>query len=106
MRRIIEDLADLDDGDLVALIDGRTPPRRSSPDLLAWIEGAADWQQNRRQGLSFPLRPPEAAIEPTEHAAVIGGALLLRASLAEDGRPVAVLLDAIVRLLTGGERSK
>jgi|APFre7841882724_1041349.scaffolds.fasta_scaffold140092_1 hypothetical protein len=52
----------------------------------------------------FPLQSPEAAIEPSEDAASIGGALLLRASLATDGQAVIALLDAIVALLTGKGR--
>jgi hypothetical protein len=56
-----------------------------APGLLAWVEHVCDWEQNRRRGLDFPLQPPEAAIDASEDAASIGGALLLRASLATDG---------------------
>jgi hypothetical protein len=51
-----------------------------------------------------PLQPPEAAIEPSEDFAAIGGALLLRASPATDRQAVTARLDAIVALLTGKER--
>jgi hypothetical protein len=49
------------------------------------------------------LHAPEAAIDPSEDAAAIDGALLLRASLAEAAPAVTVLLDAIVALLISGE---
>ena len=97
-------LADLDDGELHALIAMVDDGPQIAPSLFAWIEHICDWEQNRRAGLDFPLRPPEDAIEPSEDAASIGAALLLRASLAADGQAVTALLDAIVALLTGKER--
>lgn len=97
-------LADLDDGELGALIATVNDCPQFAPGLLAWIEHVCDWELSRRQGMSFQLQPPDAAIDPSEHAASIGAVLLLRASLAPEGRPVTVLFDAIVELLTGGER--
>jgi len=49
-------------------------------------------------------RADYAAIDQSEDTAAIGGALLLRASRADTGPAVTALLDAIVALLTGGER--
>jgi hypothetical protein len=77
---------------------------RANTGLASQTGGVHLCKQNRRQGLDFPLQPPEAAIDPSEDAASIGGALLLRASLATDGQAVTVLFDAIVALLTGKER--
>jgi hypothetical protein len=75
--------------------------------LLAWIESACDWERNRRQGLGYPLRPPDAAIPPEEDAVSIDAAMTLRAQFARDGREdfgaVILLFDAILGLLTGGE---
>jgi hypothetical protein len=31
--------------------------------LLAWIEGACDWELNRRRGFDYTVQPPEAAID-------------------------------------------
>ena len=43
-------------------------------------------------------------MDPSADAAAIGGALLLRASMAADGQAVTALLDAMVASLTGRER--
>ena len=103
---VVAALADLSDGELDALIATVNDCPQFAPGFLAWIEHVCDWEQNRRRGLDFPPQPPEAAIEPSEDAASIGGALLLRASLATDGQAVTVLFDAIVALLTGKGRRK
>jgi hypothetical protein len=75
---------------------------------LAWIEGACDWELNRRRGFDFPLLPPEAAIPPEEDAVSVVAATMLRAMFAQDDtvetHAVLALFDAIVRLLTGGEQ--
>jgi hypothetical protein len=75
-----------------------------APSLMAWIEHICDWGQHRRAGHEMRLHSLEAAIDSSEDAAAIGGALLLRASLADAGPAVTALLDSIVALLTGGER--
>ncbi|MBK7082098.1 MAG: hypothetical protein IPO75_11335 [Betaproteobacteria bacterium] len=97
-------LADLAGAELDALVATVDDGPQIAPSLFAWIEHVCDWAQNRREGLDFPLRPPEDAIEPREDAASIDAALLLRASLAAEGQAVTALLDAIVALLTGKER--
>ena len=104
LNPIVAALADLDDGELDALIATVDDGPQIAPSLFARIEHLCDWEQNRREGLDFPLHPPEDAIEPSEDAASIGAALLVRASLAADGQAVTTLLDAIVALLTGKER--
>jgi hypothetical protein len=61
-------LADLSDAELRALIaasDGALPVAYG---LLVWVEGACDWELNRRVGRSYELVPPEAAIDLSEDA--------------------------------------
>jgi hypothetical protein len=106
---VVAALAELDDGELAALIDTTNMVPQTAPGLLAWIESACDWELNRRRGFDFPLQPPEAAIPPEEDAVSLDGAAIIRARFAQDGREetraVVRLFDAIVRLLTGGERT-
>jgi hypothetical protein len=105
---VVAALAKLADGELAALIDATDEVPQIAPGLLAWIEGACDWELNRRRGLDFPLQPPDAAIPPEEEAVSIAAAVIIRAQFAQDDRPeagaVAVLFDAIVAVLSGGER--
>jgi hypothetical protein len=97
-------VADLDDGELDALIVTVDDCPQFAPSLLAWIEYICDWDQRRRVGHEMRMHPPEAAIDSSDDATAIGGALLLRASLAGTRPAGTALLDAIVALLTGGER--
>lgn len=102
---VVAALADLDDGELAALIDATNEVPQSAPGLLAWVEHVCDWELNRRGGLDFPLQPPEAAIPPEEDAVSIDAAVIIRAQFAQDdraeARAVVVLFDAIVGLLKG-----
>jgi hypothetical protein len=103
---VVAALAALDDSELAALIVTVNECPQFAPGFLAWVEHVCDWEQNRRQGVEFPLQPPEAAIDPREDAVSIDAAMVMRASFARDSRTeaVTVLLDAIVGVLTGGER--
>ena len=47
---------------------------------------------------------PEAAIPPEEDAVGIDAAIALRNTFAKESRAVRALFDALVELLTGGER--
>lgn len=69
-------LAELDDQgqELAALIHATHQAPGAVPGLLAWLEHVADREQHRRQGLDFPLQPPEAAIPPEEDAVSIAAA--------------------------------
>jgi hypothetical protein len=73
-----------------------------APGLLAWIDGACDWEVNRRAGLDYPLQPPEAAIDPREDEVSISAAMVLRDQFAQDSPPVRAYFDALVKVLTGG----
>lgn len=104
---VVAALAELDDGELAALIHATNNVPQAAPGLLAWVESACDWELNRRRGFDFPLQPPKAAIPPEEDAVSIDAAAIIRARFAQDGREetraVVRLFDALVDLLTGGE---
>ena len=73
--------------------------------MLVWIEGACDWELNRRAGHDYELLPPEAAIDPSEDAVSIDAAFVMRATFAQDSLAARAFFDALVGLLTGsGEK--
>jgi len=94
-------LAAIGDDELRALIATANGGPQAAPGLLAWIEHVADWELHRRGGLDFPLQPPAAAIDPSEDAASIAAATVLRQQFAPDVPTVAALFAAIVGALAG-----
>ena len=76
--------------------------------LLAWIDGACEWELNRRRGLDYPLQPPAAAIDPSEETVSIDAAMAMRAAFKQDTRPEAraevAYFDTLLESLTGGGR--
>jgi len=95
LRPIVAALADLDDGELAALIEATNEAPQIAPGLLAWLEHAADWERHRRAGMDFPLQPPVAATPPEEDSISIDAAVIVRAQFAQDER---VEARAVVRL--------
>lgn len=71
-------LADISDTELAALIAGTYGVPQTAPGLLAWIDGACDWELNRRRDFDYPLLPTEAAIDPSEDEVSINFAIVLR----------------------------
>jgi len=71
--------------------------------LLVWIEGACDWEIDRRRGRDYDLLPPEAAIDPSEDDVSIQAVHAMRDSFAgSDFAPAALrFFDAIATLLNG-----
>ena len=61
-------LAELSDAEIHALIAATNGVPPIAYGLLVWIEGACDWELNRRAGHDYELLPPEAAIDPSEDA--------------------------------------
>ena len=59
-----------------------------APRRLAWIEGAAEWELNRRSGLDYTLLPREAAIPSGEDSVSIDAAVIIKAQFAQDARPL------------------
>ena len=68
LHQIVATLASLSDDELARLIAAAYAMPETAPGLLAWIDGACEWELNRRRDFDYPLRPPDAAIPPEEDA--------------------------------------
>jgi hypothetical protein len=104
VRDALEGLTDIE---LRALVVATNEAPRVAYGLLVWIEGACDWETNRRRGFDYELQPPEAAIDPSEDAVSVEAIYAMRAAFAAGDMAPAVLkfFDALVALLTGrGQR--
>jgi len=98
-------LTELDDSELCVLIDSTNNVTQLVPALLTWIGHACDWELHRRAGVDLPLLSPLATIPPEEDAASIAAVMTLRARFAKGAAgAVVALFDAMIRVLTGGER--
>jgi hypothetical protein len=77
-----------------------------APALRAWIEGACDWEINRRVGRDYDLLPPKPATDPIKDAASIEATRAMRASFASgDLAPAALkFFDALMELLAGAPK--
>ena len=63
------------------------------PALQAWIDHAARWERDRRNGLDYPLQGPMAAISPDELPdALAASALIAECFRAERRRDVSAVL--------------
>lgn len=105
LQPVVMALAELDEGELAALIEASNSVPQTAPGLLAWIESACDWELHRRRGFDYPLLLPEAAIPPEEDSISIDAAMVMRLRFAQDDRAeargVVLLFDAVVGLLSG-----
>ena len=81
-------LADISDTELAALIAATYGVPQIAPGLLAWIDGACDWEVNRGGGFDYQLLPPEAAIDPSEDEVSINAAIAMRVTFAHDSPAV------------------
>jgi len=100
MRDALEELTDVE---LRALKVATNEAPQNPHGLPAWIEGACDWEINRRLGRHYELLPPQATIDPSEDAVSIQATHAIRASFASSDLAPAVLkfLDVLLRLLAG-----
>ena len=93
--------------EVLARARGQTAVRggeQIAPGLLAWLDSACVWQLQRRNGYHYELQPPEAAIPPEEDGVSIDVAAALRDMFTKESPAVRALVDALVSLLTGGDR--
>ena len=101
-------LADLEEGELCALIDSTNDLQQVAPGLLAWIGHACDWELNRRACVDFPLQSPDAAIPPDKQTMSLAAVMSLRATFRHHGRSdvcaVVALFDAMISALSHAER--
>jgi hypothetical protein len=89
-------LADLTDGELIALIDATKNVPRAAPGLVAWLEVACDWELNRRRRIDEELQPLAAAAPPEEDAIVVDGTMAIRYMFGMGAQRVHALLDALM----------
>lgn len=105
---VVAALAELNDGELCAVIEVTNNVPQFVPGLLAWIGHACDWELHRRAFVNFPLQSPESAIPLEENSASIVAMIILRARFDQgagrDACPVVPLFDAMIRALTGSAR--
>ena len=103
LRHIEEALAGLTDAEIRALKVASNEAPQAAPGILAWMEGACEWELDRRHGFHYTLRPPKAQIDPSEDAVSIDATYAMRASFAagDQDNGALTLLDALVELLTG-----
>ena len=108
MTLVAAALAELSDCELCALIDTIDNVPQIVPGLLAWIGHACDWELNRRACVDLPLQSPHPAIPADEGALSIAAIMTLRMKFnrkaERDASAVVALFDAMISVLTGGER--
>ena len=96
-------LAAIPDRELHALRDAIEGSPNIVPGLLAWLEGATDWELNRRAGFDYELLGPSAAIDDSELGCSLPTLAVLSAQFRDDGRaesaPVADFLDCAAAVL-------
>jgi hypothetical protein len=99
LRPITAALAELRDRELRGLIAAANRVPQVAPGFVAWIEHATDWEIHQRRGRDFYLQSPGAAIDPSEGAASVAAAMILRQRFEREAPDVAALFDAIVGAL-------
>ena len=106
LRHVEEALAGLTDIELGAIKIATNEARQVDPGLLAWIEGACDWELNRRRGFDYTLQPPE--LDPSEDKVSVEAAYAMRASFAGGDLEAGALtfFDALLEVLTGNDGPK
>ena len=70
-------LAAIDDKSLHAIINTADSLPSTLPAFQAWIEHAARWEYDRRNGRNYPLQGPMAALSPEEVPDALAAAALL-----------------------------
>ena len=93
MTHLVVLLAAIDDRSLRAIISTIDQLPSVVPALQAWIEHAARWERDRREGFNYPLQEPMAAIDADElPKALMASALIAECFRLDDRRDVAPVL--------------
>ena len=79
-------LAAIDDGSLRALIATIDQLPAVVPALQAWLDHAARWEYDRRNGMTYPLQGPMAAISPEELPEALAASALIAQCFRQDRR--------------------
>ena len=73
------------------------------PALQAWIDHAARWEYDRRNGFHYPLQGPMAAIPPEELSAALGASTMIshcfRHEKRREVRPVLAFFEGLTKAL-------
>lgn len=73
------------------------------PALQAWIDHAARWEYDRRNGFHYPLQGPMAAIPPEELSAALGASSMIshcfRHEKRHEVRPVLAFFEGLTKAL-------
>lgn len=86
-------LAAIDNRSLDAIIAAIDQLPGVLPALQAWIDHAARWERDRRNGVAYPLQGPMAAISPEELPdAIAASALIAECFRNERRRDVSAVL--------------
>ena len=75
---VVAALASVDDGELDALIAATYDVPQTALGLFAWIDGAREWELNRRDAFDSRLPPPKSATDPSEDAFSTDAAIVMR----------------------------
>ena len=97
-------LTALTDAELHALIAATNAAPPIAYGLLGWIEGACDWELNRRARPRLRAAAARGGDRPGEDAVSIDAAIELRDQFAKDSPAALAFFDALVALLTGTGR--
>ena len=79
-------LAAIDTRSLQAIIAAINELPDIMPSLQAWIEHAARWECDRRNGFHYPLQGPMAALTPDEVPAALAASTMLGACFRHERR--------------------
>ena len=86
-------LAAIDDRSLRAIISTIDELPNVVPALQAWIEHAARWERDRREGFNYPLQAPMAAIDAEElPKALMASTLIAECFRRDERRDVAAVV--------------
>jgi hypothetical protein len=96
-------LAAMDIRSLQAMIATISQLPNIVPALQAWIEHAARWEYDRRNGFHYPLQGPMAAIPPEELFAALGASSMIshcfRHEKRREVKPVLAFFEGLTKAL-------
>ena len=100
-------LAALDARSLQAIIATIDQMPGIVPALQAWIDHAARWEYDRRNGFHYPLQGPMAAIPPEELPAALGASSMIshcfRQDRRKDLRAVLAFFEGLTKALASAQ---
>jgi hypothetical protein len=96
-------LAAIDTRSLLAIIATLEQMPGIMPALQAWIEHAARWEHDRRNGFHYPLQDPMAALATRDVAAALGASSMISHCFRHERRrnvaPVLAFFEGLTKTL-------